>query len=170
MTEAGASSRGGTHEAAGAAPARPERVLIGVLGRATAVLALLAAGIGGLTGGRAGAFGALAGVALVALLGLGSSLALVWAAARGPRAALGALGGGVVGRLVVYALALAGLARTEWVAWPSLAGAVVVSLVVTLGLELRELARQPRLFWVEPDAGSDAGPTVHERAADVTRS
>lgn len=148
----------------------PEREVAGTLARATAVLALLAAVIGSVRGGPAEAASALAGVGLVALLGLGASLALVWAAGRGPRAALVALGGGVVGRLVVYALALSGLARIEWVAWPSLAGAVVVSLVVTLGIELRELARRPRLLWVDPDAGHEAGPATHARADDGTRS
>lgn len=148
----------------------PEREVAALLARATGALAVVAAGAGWLLGGRPGALSALAGVGLVSLLGLGASLALVWAAGRGPRAALVALGGGVVGRLVVYALALSGLARIEWIAWPSLAGAVVVSLVVTLGIELRELARRPRLLWVDPGAGNEARSSTPERADDGTRS
>lgn len=149
---------------------RPEQEVALALARATGLLAAGAVVVGALLGGVASALSALAGVGLVALLGLGASLGLVWAAGRGPRAALVALGGGVLGRLVVYALALSGLARSEWVAWPSLAGAVVVSLVVTLGIELREFARRPRLLWVDPDAGHQAGPATHGRADDGTRS
>ena len=148
----------------------PEGGIARALARATAVLAVVAVLAGGAWGGGPGAVSALAGVGLVALLGLGASLALVWAAGRGPRAALVALGGGVVGRLVVYAVALSGLARLEWVVWPGLAGAVAVSLVVTLGVELRELARRPRLLWVDPDAGSEAGTVTRGRAVDGTRS
>lgn len=149
---------------------RPERAIAVTLARTTAALAVVAVLVGGARGGPTEAASALAGVGLVALLGFGASLALVWAAGRGPRATLVALGGGVVGRLVVYALALSGLARVEWVAWPSLAGAVVVSLVVTLGIELRELARRPRLLWVDPDAVPDAATVTRQRADDVTRS
>lgn len=147
----------------------PERELLAALVRLTAVLALVAAILGGVLVGPAGAASAVAGVALVAPSSVGAAAALAWAAPRGPRAALVALGGGVVGRLVVYALALSGLARVPWIAWSSLAGAVAASLAVTLGFELRELARRPRLLWVDPDAGHGAGPTVR-RDADVTRS
>jgi len=132
------------------------------------VLMLAAALVGGGVAGRAGALSALAGASLVAVLAVTSAAALTLASSRGPRAVLLALGGGVVARLVVYALALSGLAGLPWVSWTSLAGATVVALVITLGYEVAHLARRPRLFWMEIDedpartARTDVGVTRSE--------
>jgi hypothetical protein len=148
--------------------ARPEgRLLVGIV-RLSALLVAASAVVGGLVGGRAQALSALAGAALVAVLAITSAAALAFASTRGPRAVLLALGGGVVVRLVVYALALSGLAGLPWVSWTSLAGATVVTLALTLGYEIAHLARRPRLFWVEIDedpartARTDVGVTRSE--------
>jgi hypothetical protein len=143
------------------------RTFVVASARVAAVLLAVAGTVGAVVGGGRGAASALAGAGLVGLLSVSSAAGLAWATPRGPGAALVTMVGGVALRLVVYAAALAGLARQPWVQWPSLAGATVIALVVGLSHEARHIARNPRLSWVQPDAGRTATSTS---PVDTTRS
>ena len=109
--------------------------------------------VAGLLIGPQGAASALVGVGFVALLFGVSSLALAWSAARGGESALALLAGGALARLVLYAVALAGLGQLEWVHRPSLALATGGAVAITLAYELRALARRPHLFFIDAQHG-----------------
>lgn len=145
----------------------PGRAFVLETARTSAAVLAVAVGVGAAVEGRAGAASAAVGAGLVGLMSVSSAVALAWATGRRPGATLVALVGGVAGRLVVYAAALAGLARQPWVRWPVLAGATLVALVIGLVQESRHIARHPRLSWVQPDAGRTATST---HAVDTTRS
>lgn len=121
----------------------------------TAVPTLLVAG---LVAGAPGVLGAAIGLSFVALLFVGSALALAWAAARGHGGALGVLVGGALGRLLLYAAALAALSGVEGLHRESLAIATAVAVAVTLAYELRLLARSPELFRVETGTTRSQNP------------
>ena len=122
------------------------------------VLLVPVAGVAYAVAGWNGAVSAVIGLAFVGVL-FGASAALTaWVAARDPHnAGIGILVLGAVIRLPLYFLALSLLSRLSWVHGRSLAAATAVAVAVTLGYELRLMARMPRLFHVDAAA---ARPTA----------
>lgn len=136
------------------------RVAVGTVG----VLAAPVAGTAWLLAGPGAALSAVIGLGLVLLLFGASAAALVWVAARRGGAGIGVLAGGALLRLPLYLLVLFGLSGVSWVHGRSLAAATAVAVAVTLGTELRMLARTPRLFWVDAAAGRPTAPDLSTRS------
>ena len=141
-----------------------ERLLARGALRVLGLLAVPVAGIAGTVGGWPAMVSALIGLGFVLVLFGGSALLLAWAADRAPSTALGLLLAGVWGRLILYFAVLSALAPLSWVHQGSLAAAAGVAVAVTLAYELRLLARTPRLFWVDAEAGRPSA------ASNATRS
>ncbi len=136
----------------------------GLARRVLALLAMLcvpAAGIAGWLGDGGAAVSAVIGVGFVALLFGVSGLLLAWVMERSAAHGLAILAGASMLRLVVYAAALSGLARLAWVDRTSLALATGGAVAITLFVELRSLARSPRLFWIDADAERTAAGVPH---------
>lgn len=132
-----------------ATPGAPERALAAGVARVLAGVAVPVVLVAALAAGAPGALGAAVGVGFVAVLSLGSALALARVAASGGGLGLGPLAGSAFARLLLYAAALVALSGFEWLHRESLAIATAVAVTVTLGYELRHVAREPRLFQVE---------------------
>lgn len=167
-----------------ASPAIDERRLAGSALRILAVLAPPVIGVAYFVAGSAGAISALIGLSFVLVMFSASAAILAWVSARssgGPDAdtdaetdTSGDLGAGkgvglmVLGaavRLPLYIVALVLLERVSWIHGRSLAAATAIAVVVTLAYELRLIATMPRLFWVDPAAGStSAAPTDDTRS------
>ncbi|MFU8840432.1 MAG: hypothetical protein ACNA8R_06890 [Nitriliruptoraceae bacterium] len=133
--------------------------LLGVSGTAVPV-----AIVAGLVVGLDGALGALAGAALVLVLFGGSTATLAYVAARRRDAGIGLQVAGAAVRLPLYLAALSALSGVPSIHARSLAAATAIAIAVTLAVELRLLARLPRLFWV------DAAATRPSALAHDTRS
>jgi hypothetical protein len=118
----------------------------------------------GLLVGADGVLGAIVGIGLVALLFGGSTAVLAYVASRRGGAGIGLLVGGAALRLPLYLAVLFALRDVPYVHGRSLATATAIAIAVTLAVELRLLARLPRLFWV------DAAATRPSALAHDTRS
>ncbi len=125
------------------------RLVVGTL-TTLAVVGSVVVAVAAAVRGAPAAWGATIGVGLVALLFGGAAVLMAAAAGRGHHVTLAVLVGGALVRLVVYGVVLAGLAPLHGVDAASLALATGIAVVVTLGYELRALARMPRLFWIDP--------------------
>lgn len=119
---------------------------------ALAVTAVPVVGIAGVLVGSEGALGALVGIGLVGVLFCGSAAVLAYVAGRQGGAGIGLLAGGAALRLPLYLGVLLALGEVPWVHGRSLAAATAIAIAVTLAVELRLLARLPRLFWVDAAA------------------
>jgi hypothetical protein len=128
------------------------RLLVGTL-CTLAVVAVPVVAVAAALDGWATAASALLGVGLVAVLFGGSAAVLAWAATNGRGGAIGLQVGAGLGRLVLYALVLAGLTEVGWVNRPALGAATALAFAITLAYELRALSRLPRLYWVDANAG-----------------
>jgi hypothetical protein len=156
--------------------------------RILAVLAPPVLGVAYFVAGSAGAISALIGLSFVLVMFSASGAILAWVSARssggqdaatdatdatdastsGDLAAGKGVGLMVLGaavRLPLYIVALVLLERVSWIHGRSLAAATAIAVVVTLAYELRLIATMPRLFWVDPAAGStSAAPTDDTRS------
>lgn len=128
------------------------------------VLAVPVAGVAALVAGSAGAISALIGLSFVFVLFGASAALLVWIAARRSNAAIGLLVLGAVVRLPLYFVALRLLERVSWIHGHSLAAATGLAVAVTLGYELRLMAKMPRLFWVDAAASQPSAATPDTRS------
>lgn len=159
----GTSARAVTVDAdtpAGSDERRLVRVAVGTVG----ALAAPVAGTAWLIAGPGAALSAIIGLGLVLLLFGASAAALAWVAARRGGAGIGVLAGGALLRLPLYLLVLFALSGVSWVHGRSLAAATAVAVAVTLGTELRMLARTPRLFWVDAAADRPTAPVLDTRS------
>jgi len=141
------------------------RLAVGAV-RIAAVAAPMAAAGGWLAAGWSGAASALVGVGFVLMLFGAGAVLLAWIARRDPRHGLRGVGlmvSGAVVRLGLYAAMLYGLAQLDGVHRASLAVATVAAVAVTLAYELRIMASTPRLFWIDPTAGSEGTDTTRSR-------
>jgi hypothetical protein len=145
------------------APRDEHRLLRGTL-LALTLTAVPVVALAGLLVGADGAVGALIGIGLVALLFGGSTAVLAYVASRRGGAGIGLQAGGAALRLPLYLAVLAALSDVPYVHGRSLAAATAIAITVTLAVELRLLARLPRLFWV------DAAATRPSALAHDTRS
>lgn len=85
-----------------------------------------------------------------------SGLLLRWALARSPAAVQATMLGGLLLRLVVYALLLVLLLPTELVDKPTLVAVAVTSLAVLLAVEVRLVTSNPEFRMIHP-APSEPG-------------
>jgi hypothetical protein len=83
-----------------------------------------------------------------------------WAARISPAALMGAVLGGYLVRLMIYAGLIVLLRPVEWLSGPSLAISTAILLVAVLVWEVRVVSRTPNLFWVDARAGSPASGAV----------
>jgi peptidoglycan/LPS O-acetylase OafA/YrhL len=135
----------------------PERRLARQTSAFLAALAVPVVGAAWWLVDAAAALSAAIGVGFVALLFGAAAWLLVWSVDRSPGRTVAILVGGVVVRLMLYAAALLGLSRLDWVHRPSLALATAAAVLIALTYEVRALKRAPELFWIDADAGR---PTV----------
>ncbi len=145
-------------------PGHDERRLLRVAVGTLAVLAAPVALVAWLLAGPGAALSAMIGLGLVLLLFGASAAALAWVAARRGGAGIGILAGGALLRLPLYLIVLFALSGVSWVHGRSLAAATAIAVAVTLGTELRMLARTPRLFWVDAAAGRPTAPAFDTRS------
>lgn len=143
---------------------RDELRLLRVAVVTLAVLAAPVALVAWLVAGPGAALSAMIGLGLVLLLFGASAAALAWVAARRGGAGIGVLAGGALLRLPLYLLVLFALSGVSWVHGRSLAAATALAVAVTLGTELRMLARTPRLFWVDAAAARSTAPDLYTRS------
>lgn len=139
-------ARAGAEQGRFAPAVNPELALarVGIL--LGAVLVPTAAVTGLVLRGTQGAAGAAVGAGMVPAMLVASVALQVWAARRGALAIGAAAYAGLGLRLGGHLLVLA--AVWSLVDPASLIVAVAVSLVLTLGAELRYAARTPQLFWL----------------------
>ena len=114
--------------------------------------------VAGLLDGAAGAASAAIGATVVIGMFLMAGATMSWAARISPAALMGAVLGGYLVRLVVYALLILLLRPVEWLSGPSLAISTAVLLVAVLAWEVRVVSRNPSMFFVDAAAGK-APPT-----------
>lgn len=131
----------------------PQQRLARQTSRFLVIVIVLVVGAAWLLVGPLAALSAFIGAGFVGLLFGAGAWLLVWASDRGPGVTVAILLGGVVGRLMLYAAALLGLAQVGWVHRPSLAMATAAAVLITLTYETRALLRAPELFWIDADAG-----------------
>ena len=110
--------------------------------------------------GTPGALSAAIGAAVVIGMFLMAGALMSWAARISPAALMGAVLGGYLVRLMIYAGLIVLLRPVEWLSGPSLAIATAVLLVAVLVWEVRVVSRTPNLFWVNAAAGSPASAAV----------
>ncbi|MFO7779691.1 MAG: hypothetical protein R6V28_15190 [Nitriliruptoraceae bacterium] len=159
-TSSGLDVANGRREASGSDERRLLWVAVGTL----AALAAPIAAVAWLLAGPNGALSAMIGLGLVLLLFGASAAALAWVAANRGGAGIGVLAGGALLRLPLYLLVLFALSGVSWVHGRSLAAATAIAVAVTLGTELRMLARTPRLFWVDAAAARSTAPDFDTRS------
>lgn len=131
----------------------------------SAVLFLLVLGgpviaVAGLLQGSAGALSAAIGAAVVIGMFLMAGALMSWAARISPAALMGAVLGGYLVRLMIYAGLIVLLRPVAWLDGPSLAISTAVLLVAVLVWEVRVVSRTPNLFWVNAAAGSTGSTAV----------
>ncbi len=143
---------------------RDELALLRGATLALMITAVPVVGIAGAMIGVDGALGALVGIGLVGVLFCGSTAALALVASRRTGSGIGLQLGAAALRLPLYLGILFALRDVAWIHARSLAAATAIAIVVTLAVELRLLARLPRLFWV------DAAATRPSALAHDTRS
>ncbi len=124
------------------------------------VLGIPVIGVAGLAAGAAGAASAAIGATVVIGMFLMAGATMSWAARIGPAALMGAVLGGYLVRLVVYALLIILLRPVQWLSGPSLAISTAVLLVAVLAWEVRVVSRNPSMFWIDAGAGQGAAAAV----------
>lgn len=132
---------------------KPERRLARQTSSFLGVLGIVVVAVAWLVVDAPAALSAAVGVGFVGLLFGAAAWLLVWAVDRSPGLTVAILVGGVVTRLMLYAAALFGLSRVDWIHRPSLAMATATAVLITLTYEVRALIRAPELFWIDADAG-----------------
>ena len=125
--------------------------------------------IAGLAAGAAGAASAAAGATVVIGMFLMAGATMSWAARISPAALMGAVLGGYLVRLVVYALLIILLRPVEWLSGTSLAISTAVLLVAVLAWEVRVASRNPSMFWIDATAGQGAPAAVVYSVAGAQR-
>lgn len=117
--------------------------------------------------GTPGALSAAIGAAVVIGMFLMAGALMSWAARISPAALMGAVLGGYLVRLMIYAGLIVLLRPVPWLSGPSLAISTAVLLVAVLVWEVRMVSRTPNLFWVDAAAGSPAsGAVVQNRDSE----
>lgn len=134
--------------------ARPRAVVpeVRLASRAALSCALLvpvAAAVGQAIAQRPGALGAATGAAILGGLSLASLPLYAWAARRGTSTVARAALGGVALRLGLALAAFALCSRIDALSMPALAAGLVAALVGTFVAELRLLATDRRLTWID---------------------
>ena len=119
-------------------------------------------GVAALVKGSAGLASAAIGAAVVIGMFLMAGAMMSWAAKIGPAALMGAVLGGYLVRLMIYAALIMLLSPIEWLHGPTLAIATAVLLVAALAFEVRHVSRTPSLFWVNAPAASTTPAGVVE--------
>jgi hypothetical protein len=98
--------------------------------------------------GTAGLASAAIGAGVVIGMFLMAGATMSWAAKISPAALMGAVLGGFLVRLMIYAGLIILLSPVPWLHGPTLAIATAVLLVAALAFEVRLVSRTPSLFWV----------------------
>ena len=127
------------------------------------VLGIPVIAVAGLLAGTAGALSAAIGAAVVIGMFLMAGALMSWAARISPAALMGAVLGGYLLRLMVYALLIIVLRRVEWLSGPSLAISTAILLVAVLAYEVRTVSRTPSLFWIDASAKAPSAAVVETR-------
>lgn len=133
--------------------ARSAVLFLVVLGGPTLLISWLAAGMPGV-------WGAGLGLAVVIGMFLMAGATMSWAARISSAALMGAVLGGYLVRLIIYAVLIVVLGDAEWLSGTTLAVATAVLLVAVLAWEVRVASRNPSLFWVDAGAGKPAPEAV----------
>jgi hypothetical protein len=126
------------------------------------VLGLPVIAIAGLLEGAAGAASAAIGATVVIGMFMMAGATMSWAARISPAALMGAVLGGYLVRLFIYAALIILLRPVEWINGPALAISTAVLLVAVLIWEVRIVSRNPKLFWVDASAGQSTPRGVVE--------
>ena len=116
--------------------------------------------IAGLAAGWPGAASAVIGTAVVIGMFLMAGALMSWAARISPAALMGAVLGGYLVRLMIYAGLIVLLRPVAWLSGPSLAISTAVLLVAVLAWEVRVASRNPSMFWVDSSAGKPSAAAV----------
>lgn len=121
-----------------------------------------------LLAGKPGLYSAAIGAAVVIGMFLMAGATMSWAARIGPTALMGAVLGGYLVRLMIYAGLIVLLRPLQWLSGPALAISTAVLLVAVLVWEGRVVSRNPSLFWVDAAAGqAPPAGVVKTRDSDV---
>ena len=132
------------------------------------VLGLPVIGLAWLLQGLPGLYSAGIGAAVVIGMFLMAGATMSWAARISPAALMGAVLGGYLVRLMIYAGLILLLRPVEWLHGPTLAISTAVLLVAVLAWEVRVASQNPSLFWVNAAAGKPAsGGVVYTRHSSV---
>ena len=135
------------------------------------VLGIPVIAVAGLAAGWPGSASAAIGTAVVIGMFLMAGALMSWAARISPAALMGAVLGGYLVRLMIYAGLIVLLRPVEWLSGPSLAISTAVLLVAVLAWEVRVASRNPSMFWVDAGAGqSPASGVVKTRNSSVGAS
>lgn len=135
---------------------------------AVAVLAVPCVAVASLAVGREGAIGAGVATAVVAGMFAMSGAMTSWAARLGPTVLMGAVLGGYLLRMVVYALLIVLLRPVEAIHGRSLAVTAAVLLVGALIWEVRLVSRVPGFFWLNTGVPRPSQPVVYTRDSGTT--
>ena len=119
-------------------------------------------GIAALFAGWPGAASAGIGTAVVIGMFLMAGATMSWAARISPAALMGAVLGGYLVRLMIYAGLIVLLRPVPWLSGTSLAISTAVLLVAVLAWEVRVASRNPSMFWVDAAAGQPSSAAVVE--------
>ena len=128
-----------------------------LLGRGVPVVA-----VAGLLRGAPGALSAGIGAVVVIGMFLMAGATMSWAARISPAALMGAVLGGYLVRLMIYAGLIVLLRPVPWLSGTSLASSTAVLLVAVLAWEVRVASRNPSMFWVDARAGQASSAAVVE--------
>ena len=131
------------------------------------VLGIPVIAIAGLLDGPEGAASAAIGAAVVIGMFLMAGATMSWAARISPAALMGAVLGGYLVRLMIYAGLIILLRPVEWLSGTSLAISTAVLLVAVLAWEVRVASRTPSLFWVNAPSGQTPSAGVVETPDSV---
>lgn len=131
------------------------------------VLGLPVIAVSGLVAGMPGVAGASLGTAVVIGMFLMAGATMSWAARISPTALMGAVLGGYVVRLMIYAVLIIVLGDAPWLSGTTLAVATALLLVAALAWEVRVASRNPSMFWVDAGAGQASGVGVVETRHSV---
>ena len=124
------------------------------------VLGVPVVAVAGVLGGGPGALSAGIGALVVIGMFLMAGATMSWAARISPAALMGAVLGGYLVRLVIYALLIVLLRPVEWLSGTSLAISTAILLVAVLAWEVRVASRNPSMFWIDPAAGQPRAAAV----------
>lgn len=125
--------------------------------------------VAGLLAGWSGALSAGIGSTVVIGMFLMAGALMSWAARISPAALMGAVLGGYLVRLMIYAGLILLLRPVAWLNGPSLAISTAVLLVAVLAWEVRVASRNPSMFWVDASAGqTPPAAVVYTRDSGVS--